>query len=431
MNSRLHILYRQIFTPGTSPLLKLPASMRIQVNSAWLLLARIVVQFQTVLLTVLVARRLGEAAFGQYSLIASLIFLGNVLTTFGTDTLLIRQVARAGNTDIPEVRAALHIQVAFSALTVAAIWMWTAGHIQASPEGFITLRLYSLSLFPLAFFSVFSSILRGLERMDLALLASLGTAGMQLVAVWLALQARSGLTGLMEALLAVQVFAMAFCYFLLKVAAPAFTFHLNVEVQILARLLRAAWPLAALSVLGVAYQRLGVFALSSLGSDAQTGLYSAAARVIEALKLGHIAVLGALLPALARLQEQPGKAREARRLFRNTAWGLLGLGLFGAAGAFLLAGPLVNLLYGARYVTAIPALRTLAWLLLPYSLSSAFAVEMVAKKREKRVMIALGISLLAAAGLNLWWIPLWGVEGAGVAAVAAEVVQVGVLWRIR
>jgi O-antigen/teichoic acid export membrane protein len=303
---------------------------RLGWNPVWLLLARLAAQAQGMLLAVLVARRLGEAGFGLYSLVTALVFVGNVFTTFGTDTWLVRQVARQRQVELPEVPAALGLQLILSVGTIAALWVWT-WILPPASAGFVAgLRLYSLSLLPLAFFSVFSALLRGLERMDLYLALNLVTASVQLVAVGLALRSGGSLPTLMATLLAVQGFAMLCSYGLCRWAAPGYRPKGRLEPRPLARLFKAAWPLASLGLLGVVYQRLGIFALSSLGGAVETGLYSAAARVVEAAKLGHLAVLGALLPALARLQERPGEKGEARRLFWASTWGLLGLGLLGA-----------------------------------------------------------------------------------------------------
>ena len=407
------------------------AAQRVGMNSAWLLMARVVVQVQALLLTVLIARRLGEAGFGQYTLIASLIFLGNVFTTFGTDTLLIRQIAQSRRADGPELSAALVLQVALSFLFTGGIWLWTAFLPQSSADFISGLRLYSLSLFPLAFTSIYTAAWRGYERMDLYLAASLGTAGVQLIAIWLALKMGSGLPALMGVLLAVQVFTMLISYAFCKAGLPAFAIHWRIPQPALAQILRIALPLAILSILGVAYQRLGVFTLSYLGSDVLTGLFSAASRVVEALKLGHIAVLGALFPALSGLNKpmQINKlsTQEAAALFRRVFWGLLALGLAGAVGAALFAHPLISLLYGTRYSAAEPALRVLAWLLVPYSLSAVLTVAMISQGREKMVAVALASSLVFGLLLNFLWVPIWGLLGACLSAVAAESLQAGVL----
>jgi O-antigen/teichoic acid export membrane protein len=406
-----------------------PAGLQnLGLNSFWLLLARIVVQVQTLFLTILVARWFGEAAFGQYTLIASLIALGNVITSFGTDTLLIRQVAREGRASIDEVPAVIGLQVAFSTGFVALVWLWTAFLPSKSMVYALALRVYSLSLFPLALYSVTSAVLRGLERMELYLATSLATAGLQVVAVWLIIRSGGGLLGLMVALLAVQVLGVFASYTLCKRAAPDFSFHRRINLQPLVSLLRAAWPLAALSILGVISLRLGIFALSSLGTDAQTGLFSAAARVVEAVKLGHIAVLGALLPALSRLESSSHQTMAARSLLWKTLSSLLVLSSLGAAILLVFARPLVHLLYGVSFDAAVPALQILAGILIPYSVSSTLVVYLVSRKMEKFVTVALAVSLLFTAGLDIWWIPLWGIQGACLAAIIGESLQAGILW---
>ncbi len=65
-------------------------------NSFWLLFARLTAQALAVFFTAIIARKLGVDDFGQFSFIASLILIGNTFTNFGTDTFLVREIARTG-----------------------------------------------------------------------------------------------------------------------------------------------------------------------------------------------------------------------------------------------------------------------------------------------------------------------------------------------
>lgn len=427
-----HLRINRITGPG----LKEDASVeRVGRNSAWLLLTRVVTQVQLLLLTVLLARYLGKTGFGQYSLIASLVLLANVLTTFGSDTIIIRGVAGAHRADIPEVSAALYLQLALSTLAVASIWLWTRAVTDQSAGLISALRLYSLSLWPLAFFSVFSAVLRGFERMDLYLAISLGMASLQILSVWLLLRSGGDLPGLMTVLLSVQIYGMLFSYVLCQAAVPFFKLRWKPNLLTIINLFHIAWPLAVLSIGGLAFQRLGIYTLSYWDSSGQTGLYSAAAKAVEALKIGHIAVLGALLPALTRLQGSAGSGRMekalAARISRLATAGLTGIGLLGAAALTIFASPLVNGLFGPDFSGAVPVLRLLSWILLPYSLSAAMAVEMIAKGREKRVTIALLAGLGSALALSIVLVPGYGALGAGLTAVFGECIQAGGLCYFR
>jgi O-antigen/teichoic acid export membrane protein len=161
-----------------------PVTRRIRRNSFWLLLARLVTQGQLVMFTVLVARGLGVVGFGQYAFVAAVIFLGNVATTFGTDTLLIREVARTRRAAAGLIPSALWIQLMLSVawLIVVAIGADTLNG--QSAEVVQAVQVYSLSLFPLAFFTVFTAVLRAHERMAVYLLLNVVVAFAQLGAAW-------------------------------------------------------------------------------------------------------------------------------------------------------------------------------------------------------------------------------------------------------
>ena len=95
-------------------------------NSLWLILSRFGAQGLAVVFTILLARRLGIEGFGTYAFIAAIIFVANALTTFGTDMLLIREIAAQGG--LSRLPSALIVQLVLSILFIAAVWMfgtWT------------------------------------------------------------------------------------------------------------------------------------------------------------------------------------------------------------------------------------------------------------------------------------------------------------------
>ncbi len=66
---------------------------RVSLNTFWLTAARLGSQVLLMLFTVLVARRMGETGLGGYAYMTAVIFIGNVFSTFGTDMLLMREIA--------------------------------------------------------------------------------------------------------------------------------------------------------------------------------------------------------------------------------------------------------------------------------------------------------------------------------------------------
>jgi O-antigen/teichoic acid export membrane protein len=411
-----------------------PLTRHVSLNSIWLLLARLFAQAALFLSTALIARALGVASFGQYAFVAALIFLGNVATTFGTDTLLIREVARDRRAGASLTGAALWLQLALSAMWLLAVVLAAPLLIEQPTDVQTAVVVYSLSLFPLAFFTVFSAVLRAHERMDLVLLLNGGVAVLQLGGTgWVLAQSRA-LLPLVVMLNAVHLFAAILAGVVCRRHLRAFSLHWKMAWRQLAQIARLAWPFALLGVLAVLYQRLGTLMVSALGTEAETGWYAAASRVIEPVKLLHFAVLGALLPALAHLSASladPAQAPGVVRVFQRSLWFLLAVSAAAALAIIVLAQPLVTLLFGASYIPSVPLVQILAVSLIPYTISAAWSVRRVVQGHERRVTSALAITLVAAALLNRWLIPTQGATGAALAAVAGECLFAVILLRTR
>ena len=405
-----------------------PVVRRIRLNSIWLLLARLITQTQLIVFTVLVARSLGVGGFGQYAFVAALIFLGNVATTFGTDTLLIREVARNRQANNGLIPAALWIQLLLSMAWLILVVFGADVLKGESPEVVLALKMYSLSLIPLAFFTVFTAVLRAHERMDVYLLLSGIVALMQLGGAGWVLAHNGNLLSLVMMLNLVQLSAAILAGVLCRKSLPAFHFRWTVTRSQLISVARLAWPFALLGVLGVIYQRLGVLMLSTLGTETQAGWYAAATRVIEPVKMLHFAVLGALLPALAYLAKPHLSApttdrqqeRIATRIFRRSMLFLLVFSTLAAGAIIVLAQPIVLLLFGASYANSVVLVQILALSLIPYTLSASWSVRLVTRGKERRVLWVTALGVLLAFVLNRWLIPSYSSSGAALAVVGSE-----------
>ena len=129
----------------------------------------------------------------------------------------------------------------------------------------------------------------------------------------------------------------------------------------------------------MSYQKLSVAMISIMGGAVLTGLFSVSQRTVEGAKTGHVAIFTALYPAMAQDKNESF----------HLPWIVL---LVGAAiGAMILsalAEPLVRILFGAEYEASIPALQILAWILIPYTVSTFLTLKFIALKKEMPVLRA-------------------------------------------
>jgi O-antigen/teichoic acid export membrane protein len=236
----------------------------------------------------------------------------------------------------------------------------------------------------------------------------------------------SNLVLLASFLVSVQVLATLLAGILCSFVIPQFWHSWNFSSFLLSStFLKATAPIALLAVLTILYQRLNVTMLSLMTSPNDTGIFSAAARVVEASKTAHIAVFAALYPAMANVVS----LREQRsNLIAITYLKYLGIGaILISFSLFAFATPLVKLLYGNEFILSTNVLQILAWTLIPFTLNTYLTLSFLASKQEQLVGRALTASLLGLLILNLWWIPGRGPEGAAWALLASECLQSVVL----
>ena len=402
--------------------------VRISLNSLWMLLARVAGQGTAFLLAVLIARHLGEANLGRYALITGVAFVGNVLTTFGMDTLLIRHIARERETAGAPLAVALTLQLGLACVYILGVWLLADRLTRQSPVTALALRILLLSLLPLAFSTVFSAALRAYERMELYL-GVVGVTGLlQVTGAFLLLRRGGGLVALTVLLVGAQALSALLAGGACWVFLPRFRLSWRlVTPAALARTARLGLSLALLAVLAVLYQRLGVFLLAGLGDEAQMGWFSAAARPVEGLKMLPYAFFGAIFPIMAR---QQGRGQEGR-WYAWSGWGLLAFALLGALLLQGLSRPLVRWLYGPGYGPAATALGILAWGLLPFVLTLKLSFELVAAGRERRALVAMAATLILAAFFGVVGYHTAGFVGLCWAVVAGESVQAALLYTLR
>lgn len=416
-------IYRQAATRHTL--------FRLSLNSLWLLVARVAGQALAILFTLFVARALGAEAFGSFAFISSIVFIGNVVTTFGLDTLIIRDVARrrdpSGETVRETMAAALLIQLALSCLFIFVVWL--AGHrwMAHSGDEVTALRIAVLSLVPLAFSTVFSAALRGHERMAAYMIFSVVVAAASAAGALLLYRRDGSLVGAAWVILSAQLIGAVIAFFLYQNHAPDWGKGGRVPSRrALRRVWRGGMSLAVLMTLAVLYQRLGVIALSALDSDTATGLYSAAARVMEAFKMLPAAVFGALLPMMAA-----ERATTSRPAYRRAVAGLVGISCLLAVLCALFARPLIHLLFGPEFAGAVRPLRVMCLSLPLTVITFALSFNLVVRNKERVAALALALTLGASATLTALFIGRWSLIGAAVALPISEAMQIAFLWAMK
>ncbi|HZX05372.1 polysaccharide biosynthesis C-terminal domain-containing protein [Kribbella sp.] len=175
--------------------------------------------------------------------------------------------------------------------------------------------------------------------------------------------------------------------------------------------------------------RLDVAILGALAGPAVLGGYAVASKYAELLRLPGTALTWVFYPRLAKLDRQRA-AEVARRLIRPTLAGVM----VAAIPVALLAGPVMRLLYGASFGSAVAPAQVLIAGMVLAGASGVASGYLYGRGSPGLNSIVLGAGLVITVVLDITLIPHHGAMGAAVAStvtyLSTDALLIGLLLRL-
>lgn len=397
---------------------------RLAQNSASRLVTTVVGQGAKAAVAVLVARYLGAAAFGTFSVAWTIAGIAAYYGAFGIDHLLVRELNR------PEPRIgfrhSLPLVIALSAGVAAAVVFGALilpGGTQVTPA-LIAATPYVLATGAVL---VVNATFHARERHELESVTEAIEGAVGVIAAWLVLHLGGGVT---EAILALSLgrFANLFAAWLIHRRLPALP-RPDLKLGVV-RTVRLGAPMGLSRALRAVTQRADIVILGLFVAATEVGIYSAAvvAVIAAADVLGQIGRVA--YPTMSRAE---GVDHPDLRNAVQFVWRIKMLLVISAvAGLAILANPVIELLFGAEFMPAGPILAVLSITMLARVFANFSGYVLYAVDRPWDRVQALAITAVVKIVACFVAIPVWGLWGAVGAAVITDLVYfVLMLWRIR
>lgn len=185
-----------------------------------------------------------------------------------------------------------------------------------------------------------------------------------------------------------------------------------------ATLAREALPIAIGLAINVFYVRILVVLSSILTTDVETGYFATSYRVLEAIVMLPLVLVGSAFPLLAHA----GEADEERMAYAVRRIGEVML--FTAMVLVLVlafaAEPILRLLGGDGYDGAVPVLQIQSFALLGTFMAQAWVFALIAVRAQRALTVTNTLALVTVLILGFALIPADGATGAAIAAVVGE-----------
>ncbi len=389
-------------------------------NTSVLIIANAVQPVLSFYLVVQISRLLNVDGFGAYSTIFNYQAIFQIFAAFGLKNLLTRNVAQQPGEIWRSLWHGSLVVLPISILSLGALIALTAA-LDYGAVVFWATVIVSLSLLAAGLIDVCEGVLAGIERLHIvgysAVLENIFRVGLSL----LALAQGHGLLALVWIFVASRfIKAVFYFWYIHRHVAPFSARSVRSEWAFTRRLLLQARVFALTMMCVTIYWKVDISILSKVRGLDDVGVYSAAYRFLMLALVVVDSFVNSLFPIISNYfhaSSGKGAGEQFELACKKGLQLLLVLTLPLALTLSLLADQIILLIYGAKYAGAIPVLRLLIWVVVPYAASQIFAYALVASNNQRYDLLVNAVSMVANIVLNWFLIGRYGYMGAAVAAV--------------
>ena len=363
---------------------------------------------------VIVTRNLTADGRGQFAVVSVLAGTLVMFANMGWPQATIYRLKRMRSDPAEVVTAGLLGSVTLALLFVAlgaGLAALGFGDFGAVPASALWLGLATVPFQLIQ--RLFSFAARGIDRFDIRNWSVFATAGLRPVflgGAWLLFPGDLP-ASLWANLIAVGIVAVVTAGAVLKQTGLV----RRVNPEEIRESLKFGMATTAQNLAGELHQQVDILLMGPLGTPAaEIGVYAIAVGLIQQLRHVPDSIGMALFPRLTQRDEDKAADFTVRVSRHSTLWVLatsLGMGV--------VAPLLVPILYGRRYLDALPAFYILLPAMAALMTFRVMARYFISRGRQQLNIVTQLAALVLNVGLNLYAIPHWGIAGAAFASVVS------------
>jgi O-antigen/teichoic acid export membrane protein len=365
--------------------------------------------------TVLLLRYLTVEAFGRYATVISLTTIVSGVTEAGLTNIGVREYSIRPSADRARVMAnllGLRLVATTLGIALALSFAYVADYSAAMIAGMI---LACLALELLVIQAQVQTPLQAGLRLGWVSLIELLRPALTVTLIVVLVLAGGSLVSLLAVPLPVYAVVLLASIPLSRGAVPLVpSFHRREWRS----LLRIAGPYATVVAVNIIYVYVTVVLLELVASDYQVGLFGAAFRVFNNVYQIPLILVTSAFPILARAaRDDFERLRYATGRLLETS---LLVGLLFALAIVFSAPTVLDVLAGAAYSGAVPALRLQGIALVATFVATVAAYTLLSLERNRALVLTNIVALALTCGLTLGLGPIIGATGAAIANLAGE-----------
>ncbi len=396
-------------------------AQRVASNFGWSVMSQAVTRGIYFVTNLYLARTLGVADFGLFTLAQSLTFYFWIAVDLGTSLYGIREIAKQKEKAEELINPLLTLRITAGLIAFA---IFTASIFLIDMPASTKLVFIASSLYLVTYSFNTDWVLKGLEKFKYIVIGNLISSIVYFTGVILFVRGNKYVAT------ACLVWAISFLFGNLALAVFVsrkfgIKYRPSVNLKIWTFHLRESIHFTSSGSLTALYQYLPILLISIYLSSYELGLFSAPYRIVMAAGSAGSLLPMSFYPVFSDLYHTDiRKFHSTYKMFQIV---LMITGLLAAVIGTLFADEIIKLLLGQQYLNSTAVFKILVWMIPLYFLGFTYGTVLLATGFQKYYNIASLVGVICTITVGLYLIPGFSVIGGSCVALAAEAAVVGAM----
>ena len=385
-------------------------------NTIWILLERIVQMIIQLLVGLVSIRYLGPENYGTISYIGSFISLFNSICTLGLDGIVIKHLIDEPENTGEIVGTSIVMRIISSTISIIGILIM----IYIVDDGnknllFLTI-LQSIYLLFMSFEIIDFWFQSKLNSKYVSIAKTIATLIVSMWKVYLLATSKSLAYFSFSTTLQYIVIAVLLIYLYFKQGGET----LNVSIIRAKNLIKESYHFILSGMMVVIYTQMDKIMIGKMIDKEQVGIYTAASNIPGMYSFIFMAIINSSRPIILETKRKSNieYLKKIKQLYSTIIWISIFISIIMAFSSKLT----MYILYGKSYLVGSDVLKIATWSNIFSILGTARGIWIVAENKGKYVKKYLMWGAIVNLVLNVFMIPIYGINGAAIATLITQIV---------
>lgn len=376
-------------------------------NTSWSLVTKFLSLIISFFVTIYMVRYLGPENYGQLSYAVSFVGIFSVFATLGIDTVLYRELVRFPDKVNEYMGSALGLKIV-AGFIITVVTIISALIFSPNDVSLFLIIIISITYIFNSFNIIVYEFQANVQQKYPSIVSILIVLILSVLKI-LVFYFDRGIIYLSFILL-LESLLYAGMYSWIRSRKYGSISNWKFDPSIAKRLTIESWPLMLTSLFAVIYTRIDQVMIKNMIDAKSVGFYDASVRLSEAWNFIPAIIVSSMFPAIVNGKKISVETYKKRLLGLIAAVSILALLV--AIPVSFFAEQIIRIVYGSEYISSVPILSIYVWSTVWLGVSLVLQYFLINEGKKAVIFFSTVTAAMINIGLNLYLIPIMGIEGA-------------------